>query len=156
MFCNNFYIILMRWTKVKELFFLSKHSRHSKFIHASPIFNSELVCTFYVDWNSTNGLAAWRPLPYPIIHVKSLQLTQKSGIIYRYPIFNTLRLRQNGWHFPDDIFKCIFLNKNVQISIKILLKFVPSHGPINNIPSLVQIMACHQPGDKPLSEPMMA
>ena len=26
---------------------------------------------------------------------------------------NTLRPRQNGRHFPDDIFKCIFLNQNV-------------------------------------------
>ena len=33
--------------------------------------------------------------------------------------FNTLRLRQNGCHFADDIFKCIFLNKNVWISIKV-------------------------------------
>ena len=29
-------------------------------------------------------------------------------------------------------------------------------GPINNIPALVQIMACRRPGDKPLSELMMA
>ena len=34
------------------------------------------------------------------------------------------------------------------------LKFVPK-GPINNIPALVQIMAWCQPGNKPLSEPMM-
>ena len=25
---------------------------------------------------------------------------------------NTLRLRQNGQHFPDNIFKCIFWNEN--------------------------------------------
>ena len=67
---------------------------------------------------------------------------------------NTLRPRQNGRHFADDIFKCIFLNENVWIQIKISMKFVPM-GPINNIPSLVQIMAWHGPGDKPLSEPMM-
>ena len=67
---------------------------------------------------------------------------------------NTLGPRQNGHHFADDIFKCIFLNENVWISIKILLKFVPK-GPINNIPSLVQIMAWRHPGDKPLSEAMM-
>ena len=42
----------------------------------------------------------------------------------------------NGRHFPDDIFKCIFLNENVLISIKISLKFVPK-GQINNIHSLV-------------------
>ena len=69
-------------------------------------------------------------------------------------LINTLRPRQDGRHFSDDIFKSIFLNENVSISIKISLKFVPK-GPINNIPALVQIMAWRRPGDKPLSEPMM-
>ena len=67
---------------------------------------------------------------------------------------NTLRPRQHGRHFTDDTFKRIFLNGNVIISITISLKFVPK-GPINNIPALVQIMAWHRPGDKPLSEAMM-
>ena len=67
---------------------------------------------------------------------------------------NTLRPRQNGRHFADDIFKCIFLNESVWIPIEISLKLVPK-GPINNIPALVQIMAWRRPGDKPLSEPMM-
>ena len=67
---------------------------------------------------------------------------------------NTLRPRQNGCHFADDIFKCIFLNENIWILIKISLKFVPN-ASINNIPALVQIMAWRHPGDKPLSEPMM-
>ena len=57
-------------------------------------------------------------------------------------------------YFPDDIFKCIFLNENVWISIKIPLKFVPK-SLINNVLALVQIMAWRQPGAKPLSEPMM-
>ena len=51
-------------------------------------------------------------------------------------IFNTLRPRQNGRHFADDIYKCIFLNENVWISIKSSLKFVPK-SPINNILALV-------------------
>ena len=68
--------------------------------------------------------------------------------------FNTLRPRQNERRFADDIFKCIYLNENVWISIKISLNFVPQ-GPINNIPALVQIMAWRRPGDKPLSEPMV-
>ena len=67
---------------------------------------------------------------------------------------NTLRPRRNEQHFADDIFKRIFFNENGWISIKISLKFVPA-GQINNIPSLVQIMAWRRPGDKPLSEPMM-
>ena len=67
---------------------------------------------------------------------------------------NTMRPRQNGRRFADDTFKCISLNENVRISIKISLKFVPK-GPINNNLALVQIMARLWSGDKPLSEPMM-
>ena len=44
--------------------------------------------------------------------------------------------------------------KNVWISIKISMQFVPE-GTINNIPSMVQITAWRRPGNKPLSEPMM-
>ena len=68
---------------------------------------------------------------------------------------NTLRPRQNSGHFPDDIIKCIFLKENGRISIKISLEFVPN-VPINNIPALVQVMAWRRPGDKPLSEPLVA
>ena len=67
---------------------------------------------------------------------------------------NTLRPRQNGRHFADDIFKRIFLYENILIPIKISLKFVPK-GPTNNIPALVPIMAWRRPGDKPLSKLMM-
>ena len=49
-------------------------------------------------------------------------------------------------HFPEW--------KSMNFSVKISLKFVLK-GPINNIPALVQIMAWHRPGDKPLSEPML-
>ena len=70
-------------------------------------------------------------------------------------MFNILRPRQNGCHFPDDILKCIFFDENVLISIKISPKFVPK-SPINNFPALVQIMAWHRSGDKPLSETMLA
>ena len=54
----------------------------------------------------------------------------------------------------DDIFKCIFLYENDRITIQISLKLVPK-SPINNKPALVQVMAWHRTGDKPLPEPMM-
>ena len=46
-----------------------------------------------------------------------------------------------GWEKMDTIsqtpfFKCIFLNENVWIPVRISLKFVPK-GPINSIPALV-------------------
>ena len=75
-------------------------------------------------------------------------------MIHMYIKFNTLRPRQNGRHFADDIFNCNFLNEKTSVSIDISLKFVPE-GRINNIPALVQIMAWRRLGDKPLSEPMM-
>ena len=58
-------------------------------------------------------------------------------------LVNPLGQRQNGRHFADDTLNRIFLNENVRISIKISLKFAIK-GPINNIPSLVQIMAWRQ------------
>ena len=72
------------------------------------------------------------------------------GYVFSYHIEAETR----GRHFADDTFKCIFFNENVGITIKISLKFVPN-GPINNIPTVVQIMAWRHPGDKPLSEPMI-
>ena len=47
---------------------------------------------------------------------------------------NTLKPRQNGRRFADDTFKPIFLNENIQIFVKISMKFVPK-VPINNIPA---------------------
>ena len=84
-------------------------------------------------WTDTNGH----------LQVKTTTLWLKRMKI------NTLRQR-----WKDKFFKCIFLNKNVWISITISLKFVPK-GPIENMPALVQIMAWRRPGDEPLSEPMM-
>ena len=56
--------------------------------------------------------------------------------------------------FTDDISKCIFLNENPWISRTISLKFV-AKVRIDSAQAIVQIMAGCQPGDKPLSEPMM-
>ena len=38
---------------------------------------------------------------------------------------NTLRLRQNGCHFPDDIFKCIFLMKMFEFRLRFLKNLFP-------------------------------
>ena len=66
-----------------------------------------------------------------------------------------IEAQQNDRHFADDISKCIFVNENIWIPIKVSLKCVPG-DIINNIPALVKIMAWRRPGDKPSSEPMMA
>ena len=45
---------------------------------------------------------------------------------------------QNGGHFADDIFRCLFVNEMLCILIKILLKFeFVSKSPIDNNQALV-------------------
>ena len=92
-----------------------------------------------------------------MFHEMSIIAMYKLAVMYSQcsqVIINTLRSRQNGRHFTDDIFECIFLNANVWTVIEISLKFI-AKGPINNIPALVQIMAWRRPGNKPLSEALM-
>ena len=131
-----------------------------------------ISCTLIIDRSSPNcpPMTAWGPCSQcPMGHAKFLSrlaegcwgaCRPKQCVFYQTILpnctksVNTLRPRQNGRHFAGDAFKCIILNDNVWISIKSSLKFVPK-GPINNIPSLVKIMAWRRPGDKPLSEPMM-
>ena len=57
--------------------------------------------------------------------------------------------------FADDIFKYIFVNENIWISIRISLKFVPK-AQIDNKQALVQVMAWGRNGDKPLPEPILS
>ena len=61
---------------------------------------------------------------------------------------------QNGHHFADDIFRCVFMNEKFCILIQISLKFVPE-GPIDYNPALVHIMSWCAIDNKPLSEPML-
>ena len=73
----------------------------------------------------------------------------------RVTLVITLRLRQSGRHFADDISKITFLYEICCILIKISMKFF-TRGPINMKSASVQITAWHKTDDKPLSEPMMA
>ena len=109
-----------------------------------------IICVLCQAWgackHSTGHLFSWIPFKFYIskaFGIKSLPF----GSCYStsldmdiHVLINTLRPRQNDCYFADNIFKFIFLNENVWILIKISLKFVPK-GSINNIPTLVQIMA---------------
>ena len=79
-------------------------------------------------------------------YVSPYNVTRPQGL-------DTLRPRQNGRYFPEDIFECIFWIKSVWIPMKISLNFV-SKSPTNNIPAFPLIMTWHRPGDRPLCEPM--
>ena len=56
--------------------------------------------------------------------------------------------------FTNNIFKWIFLNGNVRISIQISLKFVP-RGSNDNKSALIQVVAWPQTGNKPLPKQML-
>ena len=90
----------------------------------------------------------------PVINFSSTDYLIAKEVTLNDVGINILRPRQNGCHLQDNIFRCIVLNENVWILIKTSLKFVPK-GPINNIPSLVHIMAWCRPGDRTLSWPIM-
>ena len=92
----------------------------------------------FPEWEFQNQhlYRVWGPLQYPIWCLSSSPL------------------EQNGHHFTDGIFKCIFINETFCIWIQIWLKFVPK-VPIDNNPALVQIMACRRIDDKSLSEAML-
>ena len=144
--------------------FLPKNARnasHSSTFRTTKVFKIMTIChaqNLRKLVRSGNSSVYYAPKICEIYQVLSYSVDFKAlgelWIPLSKTVLNTLRPRQNGRHFPDDIFKWIFVNENVWISIKISLKFVP-RGPVNNIPTLVQVMAWRRPGDKPFSEPMM-
>ena len=71
-----------------------------------------------------------------------------------FPIGMMLRPKRNGRHFRRRRFQIHFLEWKC-MNFDYNFTEVCSRGPINDIPALVQIMACRRPGDKPLSETMM-
>ena len=171
-------IIKISWSH-ERLILIMRISVHGKTIfhietRSSVFWTMDLICTWIIfrifNYHSVYRLSQWEEAllcnAFTLIINNTVDLcdtykiynaTSCLSIFFLSSVmccFNSLRPRQDGRHFPDDIFKCIFLNENVWISIKISLKFV-SKGSINNIAALVQIMAWRRPGDKPLSEPMM-
>ena len=69
-------------------------------------------------------------------------------------ILSRLHLDKIAAILADDISKWIFLNENGRIPTQISLKFIPK-SPVDNKPTLVQVIAWPRTGDKPLPEPMM-
>ena len=130
----------------------------STLIHAEQIYFRKHSLHLLSFLRTERCTGSWRTGLFGIINIMDADDVATAGarasIIPKYSGFSTSRPRQDGRHFPDDIFKRIFLNENILILTKISLKFVP-RGPIYNIPALVLIMVWRRPGDKPLSEPMM-
>ena len=123
---------------------------HHHYHHHHQSAPSELSSAWNWSYSKPKGILScgWR------LNLKMPCFQYEDSLSVMGSPFKPLRPRQNGRHFADDTLNRIFLNENVRISIAISLKFAPK-GSINNIPTLVQIMAWRRPGDKPLSESMM-
>ena len=111
-------------------------SLHQRQTHLSPAATWEIACFSKI---SDKGQAC-RKIPY-LHHVIGLAscsvITYEVGVSTPFGLtLNTLRPRQYGRHFADDIFKSIFLYQSFWISNQISVKFVPK-GQVNNIPALV-------------------
>ena len=122
-------------------------------VNKSSIMTKKVIAECWFQWENWS----WQVQARKIYNYKWTRGVGWHGELLLWgdePSNNTLKLRQNGSHFADDLCQCIFVNENMWISVKISLNFVPK-GPISNIPALVLIMAWCRPGDKPLSETMM-
>ena len=88
---------LIGWAHTQNDPFICRHKGEWKvrhvFFHVSHVFSA--VSPWWTGWNHSKWLLRF--------HKISLHL-------------NTLRPRQDGRHFPDDILKWIFLNEDVRVS----------------------------------------
>ena len=108
------------------------NSPHKGQWHGALMFS--LICVWINGWVSNPEAGDWR---------------RHRGHYDCNVMIMTLELRQNGHRFADNIFKLNFLWWKLFLFIQIWQKFNPQ-GSINNNPSLVQVMAWHWPGDKPM------
>ena len=105
-----------------------------------------LICVWINSWENSGEAGDWRcyrahydvivmnpgfdtEIGYLLIYVSLVTISVRSLIFMNVMIhtchWNTLRPRQNGYNFLDNIFKWIALNENVWIAIRISLKYVP-------------------------------
>ena len=80
-----------------------------------------LLCYINLTEIHSLGVVYWRILvPLDLDEWNNLRHGEHgAGDLQYTKSFNTLRPRHNGRHFPDDIFKCIFLIENVWISLEV-------------------------------------
>ena len=101
------------WKPLKIIFkFLCKHWTQET--SDASVLWSLSICCWDMNFKIHKNIIA-----FPIIlfltlrylrHLKSFLMADKDPLT---SVVNTLRLRQDGRRFPDDIFKWIFLNENV-------------------------------------------
>ena len=128
-FVNIVYAMLRLWYVSELIIGLGPANERRRYFVTTSLTGWLQSCWFTVWWENPvficgrywTARRAWSPGQY-LSHSGILEMSQPRSI-------TTLRLRQNGWHFADDIFQRVFFNENRCIWIEISLKFVPE-GPI--------------------------
>ena len=69
-------------------------------------------------------------------------------------MINSSPLGENGRHLTDKFLDAFFMSEKFCILMEISLKFAPK-GVIDKKSALVQVMAWHRTGDKPLPEAIL-
>ena len=78
-----------------------------------------------VNWTFGNKLNSEFDLKIFYQEISFENAGLKMSFSFRPQCVNSLSPKQNGHHFADNAFKCIFLNENFSISTNISLKCVP-------------------------------
>ena len=136
----------------------SCHGITTALIHTTLVVYQSIRVTSYERWCvqfhwSPNCLLKSISKPLTLPKIKDLPREWSCSWPPTGPPFDSCSPGQNGRHFVDDIFKCIFMNDKICILIEISLECVP-RGPTDNNSALVSIIHWRRMGDKPLSEPM--
>ena len=122
-------MLISLWTLSDLVYDMANWISITTIYHATTDEHFITMATFAFGWR---GLTRWNPNLY-------LVNSTENGGQQLLPTCKTLRPRQNDSHFRD-IFKCIFENQNIWISIKISLTYV-SVGSVDNMSQFVQVMA---------------
>ena len=94
----SYHFLTLRWQRSLKSSFMEDKESDPFILHIQYMHMYHVMC--------------WLPaLPLPAIAFHPYSF-----------LSNTFRPRCNGKHFADDIYKCIFFNENIWISVKISLK----------------------------------
>ena len=104
------FVCVTKWVVLYEQLWTNDYHHDMALKAIESGLGQRFYCVF--EFNCQN-LAGWFFVPGPPLKI--------SGV-------NLFLHEQNGRHFEDDIFRCIFVNKKFCMLIKISLKFVPEIG----------------------------
>ena len=132
------------FTVTHALFFISCHAMYIISIQVMNQFDlPDLICSKILCFQHGHSTCHWFPIVYIFNGIK-LYLQNPQTLIMDVSHLLLCSVALVHWHFIDNIFKCISLNKNHNF-FQLFLGFV-CNGLIDNTSALVCLMACTKHG----------